>query len=221
MAGVLEAKGQLASGQDQDDIIVIPYTTYDKRLTGDKHIDNIYVSVRTSGDMDQALDEIRQILRTAHRIPQYGDDDFSIRTQDQVNEIAKSISRTVSLLMIIVASISLMVGGIGIMNIMLVSVTERTREIGIRMAIGATEKHILLQFLVEAVVLSLMGGIIGLILGITIGYAVQTFTSWAVDISAVSVIISMSFAAGVGIFFGFYPARKAASLNPIEALRFE
>ena len=155
VAGVLESKGQLASGQDQDDMIIIPYTTYDKRLTGDKNIDYIYVSVRTSQDMTTAMEEIRQILRQEHRIPAYGDDDFTIRTQEQVNEIAKSISKTVSLLMIIVASISLLVGGIGIMNIMLVSVTERTREIGIRMAIGATEKHILLQFLVEAVVLSL------------------------------------------------------------------
>ncbi|HMV26556.1 MAG TPA: ABC transporter permease [bacterium] len=221
VAGVLESKGQLASGQDQDDMIIIPYTTYDKRLTGDKNIDYIYVSVRTSQDMTTAMEEIRQILRQEHRIPAYGDDDFTIRTQEQVNEIAKSISKTVSLLMIIVASISLLVGGIGIMNIMLVSVTERTREIGIRMAIGATEKHILLQFLVEAVVLSLTGGVIGMILGVVIGYLVETFTSWAVSISMVSVVVSMSFAAGVGIFFGFYPARKAASLNPIEALRFE
>ncbi|MCK6541876.1 ABC transporter permease [bacterium] len=221
VAGVLESKGQLASGQDQDDMIIIPYTTYDKRLTGDKNIDYIYVSVRTSQDMNTAMEEIRQILRQEHRIPAYGDDDFTIRTQEQVNEIAKSISKTVSLLMIIVASISLLVGGIGIMNIMLVSVTERTREIGIRMAIGATEKHILLQFLVEAVVLSLTGGVIGMILGVVIGYLVETFTSWAVSISMVSVVVSMSFAAGVGIFFGFYPARKAASLNPIEALRFE
>ncbi len=221
VAGVLEPKGQLASGQDQDDMIIIPFSTFQKRLTGDKNMDYIYVSVRTGEDMPAAIEQIREVLRSSHRIPSYGDDDFSIRTQEQVNEIAKSISRTVSLLMIIVASISLIVGGIGIMNIMLVSVTERTREIGIRMAIGATEKHILLQFLVEAVVLSVLGGIIGLILGVTTGFLVETFTSWAVSISMTSVIISMSFATGIGIFFGFYPARKAASLNPIEALRFE
>ncbi|MBL7993750.1 ABC transporter permease [bacterium] len=221
IAGVLESKGQLASGQDQDDMIIIPYTTFQKRIIGNQDIDYIYVSVRTSQDMAAAIQEIRQIIRTAHRIPDYGDDDFQIKTQDQVNEIAKSISKTVSLLMIIVASISLVVGGIGIMNIMLVSVTERTREIGIRMAIGATEQDILLQFLVEAIVLSLMGGLIGLTLGIITGQMVETFTSWSVSISASSIFISMGFAAAIGIFFGFYPARKAASLNPIEALRYE
>ncbi len=221
VSGVLEPKGQLASGQDQDDMVIIPFTTFLKRMEGDKAMDNLFVSVRTSEDMPEAIKQIREILRSLHRIPAYGDDDFTIRTQDQVNELAKGISRIVSTLMIIVASISLVVGGIGIMNIMLVSVTERTREIGIRMAIGATEKDILFQFLVEAVVLSLLGGVIGLILGVSTGYLVQTFTTWAVSISLTSVFISMSFAGGVGIFFGFYPARKAASLNPIEALRFE
>jgi putative ABC transport system permease protein len=221
IAGVLEPKGQLASGQDQDDLIIIPYTTFQKRMIANQNIDYIYVSVRTSQDMPAAIDAIRQIIRTQHRIPQWGDDDFTLRTQEQVNEIAKSISRTVSLLMIIVASISLVVGGIGIMNIMLVSVTERTREIGIRMAIGATEQDILLQFLVEAIVLSLMGGLIGLIIGVVTGQMVETFTSWSVSISASSIFVSMGFAAGIGIFFGFYPARKAASLNPIEALRYE
>jgi putative ABC transport system permease protein len=219
--GVLEPKGQLASGQDQDDMIIMPYTTFLKRMEGDKMMDNLFLSVRTSEEMPEAIRQIREIMRSLHRIPAYGDDDFSIRTQDQVNELAKGISRIVSTLMIIVASISLVVGGIGIMNIMLVSVTERTREIGIRMAIGATERDILLQFLVEAVVLSLMGGFLGLTCGILTGYLVQTFTSWAIRISFMSVLISMSFAGGVGIFFGFYPARKAASLNPIDALRFE
>ncbi len=221
VVGVLESKGQLASGQDQDDMIIIPFTTFQKRIIGNQEIDYIYVSVRTSQDMSAAIEEIRDIIRTAHRIPTYGDDDFQIRTQEQVNEIAKSISKTVSLLMIIVASISLVVGGIGIMNIMLVSVTERTREIGIRMAIGATEQDILLQFLVEAIVLSLMGGVIGLILGVMTGQMVETFTSWSVSISAASIFVSMGFAAAIGIFFGFYPARKAAGLNPIEALRYE
>jgi putative ABC transport system permease protein len=221
VAGILEPKGQLASGQDQDDMIMMPYTTFMKRMEGDKTMDNLFVSVRTSEEMPEAIKQIREIMRSLHRIPNYGDDDFSIRTQDQVNELAKGISKIVSTLMIIVASISLVVGGIGIMNIMLVSVTERTREIGIRMAIGATERDILFQFLVEAVVLSLMGGVIGLILGVFTGFLVQTFTSWAVSISVTSVFVSMSFAGGVGIFFGFYPARKAASLNPIEALRFE
>jgi putative ABC transport system permease protein len=221
VSGVLESKGQLASGQDQDDMIIIPFTTFQKRIIGNQEIDYIYVSVRTSQDMPAAIEEIREIIRTSHRIPSYGDDDFQIRTQEQVNEIARTISKTVSLLMIIVASISLVVGGIGIMNIMLVSVTERTREIGIRMAIGATEQDILFQFLVEAIVLSLMGGVIGLILGVLTGQMVETFTSWSVSISAASIFVSMGFAAVIGIFFGFYPARKAAGLNPIEALRYE
>lgn len=219
--GVLEPKGQLASGQDQDDLIIIPYTTFQKRLNVGKELDYIYVSVRTAQDMPAAIEEIRQILRNAHRIPPWGDDDFSIRTQEQVNELAKSISKTVSILMFIVASISLVVGGIGIMNIMLVSVTERTREIGIRMAVGATERDILLQFLVEAIVLSLMGGLVGLITGILTGQILSMVTGWNVIITPLSVFISMGFSAAVGIFFGFYPARKAASLNPIEALRFE
>jgi putative ABC transport system permease protein len=221
VAGVLEAKGQLASGQDQDDMIIMPYTTFLKRMEGDKTMDNIFVSVRTSEEMPEAIRQIREIIRNLHRTPAYGDDDFTIRTQDQVNELAKSISKIVSMLMVIVASISLVVGGIGIMNIMLVSVTERTREIGIRMAIGATEKDILLQFLVESIVLSLMGGLIGLLLGTMTGYLVQALTSWAVRISFTSVFVSMGFAGGVGIFFGFYPARRAAALNPIDALRFE
>lgn len=221
VVGVLEPKGQLAGGQDQDDLIIIPFTTFLKRLTGKSELDYLYVSVRTSQDMEAAIEQIRNTLRSSHRIPAWGDDDFSIRTQDQVNEVAKSISKTVSVLMIIVASISLVVGGIGIMNIMLVSVTERTREIGIRMAIGATEQDILMQFLVEAIVLSLMGGVIGLIIGILTAQAVETFTQWSVSITGMSIIVSMSFSASVGIFFGFYPAKKAASLNPIEALRFE
>lgn len=221
ISGVLESKGQLASGQDQDDMIIIPFTTFQKRIIANQDIDYIYVSVRTSQDMPAAIEDIRDIIRTSHRIPSYGDDDFQIRTQEQVNEIARTISKTVSLLMIIVASISLVVGGIGIMNIMLVSVTERTREIGIRMAIGATEQDILFQFLVEAIVLSLMGGVIGLILGVLTGQMVEMFTSWSVSISAASIFVSMGFAAAIGIFFGFYPARKAAGLNPIEALRYE
>ncbi|NUM80337.1 ABC transporter permease [bacterium] len=221
VVGVLEPKGQLAGGQDQDDLIIIPFTTFLKRLTGKSELDYLYVSVRTSQDMNAAIEQVRNTLRSSHRIPAWGDDDFSIRTQDQVNEVAKSISKTVSVLMIIVASISLVVGGIGIMNIMLVSVTERTREIGIRMAIGATEQDILMQFLVEAIVLSLMGGVIGLIIGILTAQAVETFTQWSVSITGMSIIVSMSFSASVGIFFGFYPAKKAASLNPIEALRFE
>lgn len=221
VAGVLEPKGQLASGQDQDDMIIIPYTTFQKRLTAKKELDYIYVSIRTREDMPEAIRQIKDILRVAHRIPQWGDDDFSVRTQEQVNEIAKTISQTVSLLMLIVASISLLVGGIGIMNIMLVSVTERTREIGIRMAIGAREKDILRQFLIEAMVLSLTGGIIGMLFGVATGLLVEVFTKWSVSITGTSVMVSMGFSAAVGVFFGYYPARKASSLNPIEALRYE
>ncbi len=221
VAGVLEPKGQLAGGQDQDDMVIIPYTTFVQRLNADHDLDYLYVSVRTAQDIPAAIEQIRDILRNEHRIPQWSDDDFTIRTQEQVNELAKSISRTVSILMIIVASISLVVGGIGIMNIMLVSVTERTREIGIRMAIGATERDILLQFLVEAVVLSLVGGLIGMLLGFITAQTVESVMNWTVRITLASIIISIGFAAAVGIFFGFYPAKKAAALNPIDALRFE
>ncbi len=219
--GVLEPKGQLAGGQDQDDLIIIPLTTFLQRIDADQELSYIYVSVRTAQDIPAAIEQIRATLRAAHRIPPWGDDDFSLRTQEQVNELAKSISKTVSILMIIVASISLVVGGIGIMNIMLVSVTERTREIGIRMAIGATEKDILLQFLVEAVVLSLVGGFIGMVLGFITAQTVESVMHWTVRITMASIFVSIGFAAGVGIFFGFYPAKKAAALNPIEALRFE
>ena len=219
--GVLEEKGQLATGQDQDDLVLIPYTTFQKRILNESDVRYIYVSVRTAEDITPAIQQITSLLRSRHRLSPETDDDFTIKSQEEVNALAKSISQTVSLLMVVVASISLVVGGIGIMNIMLVSVTERTREIGIRMAIGATEKDILLQFLIESVFISLFGGIIGIIGGGITANIVESATSWPVNITLISIVVAASFSGAVGVFFGFYPARKAAQLNPIDALRFE
>jgi putative ABC transport system permease protein len=221
IVGVLEAKGQNAMGQDQDDVILAPVKTVLNRMNRVKHINQIMVSARTMDEIPLASAEIEQVLRATHSIPTGDDNDFQIRTQSEMMTRATETARTMTLLLSAIASVSLLVGGIGIMNIMLVSVTERTREIGIRMAIGARESDILMQFLIESVVLSIMGGLIGIVfaLGITWGATALFAFKTAVDIP--TIVLALVFSGAVGVFFGFYPAKKAAQLNPIEALRYE
>jgi putative ABC transport system permease protein len=219
--GVMSSKGQSAMGQDQDDTIFAPYTTVMKKLQGVTHINNVTVSA-ASGDLIQpAVDEITDLLRTRHKIVPGDADDFTVRTLEEMASLQTQTTQTMTTLLASIAGVSLLVGGIGIMNIMLVSVTERTREIGLRMAIGAKGRDVLLQFLVEAVVISLIGGCIGIGLGYGLSAAVQKFMSWPTDIPPNAIGMAFGFAAATGVFFGFYPARKAARLDPIEALRFE
>jgi putative ABC transport system permease protein len=219
--GVLKAKGQSGMGQDQDDIVIAPATTVLYRLKGGRYIDMINASAKSAKDLDAAQDEIKAILRETHRLGKTDSDDFTV--QNQV-EIIKTVTKTTSIMTVFlgaVASISLLVGGIGIMNIMLVSVTERTREIGIRMSVGARDTDILIQFLAEATALSVTGGMLGILFAVTIVYGINELTTYSALIQTKIIIISVLFSAAVGICFGFFPARKAASLNPIDALRYE
>jgi putative ABC transport system permease protein len=220
IAGVLAAKGQTASGSDSDDVVLIPYTTAATRLSGKPRIPQILASATSEGDLAAAQGEIQSILRESHKL-QGGDDDFTVRNQADLATAAESSTRVMTLLMAAIASISLLVGGIGIMNIMLVSVTERTREIGIRLAIGARGSDVLTQFLVEAIVMGVFGGIIGLAVGFGSAKLLGHFTGWETVISPLVMIGSVGFSGAVGVFFGYYPARKAAALQPIQALRYE
>ncbi len=219
--GVLKEKGESAMGNDQDDIILAPATTVLYRLKGGIYIDRIYVSALSSEKIYEAQNELTKILREMRKIETGDDDDFSIRNQAEITEMASSTAEVLKLLLGSIAAVSLVVGGIGIMNIMLVSVTERTREIGIRLSIGARERDILTQFLTEAILLSSIGGIIGIILSLLITFILNNFSSLSAVISPLIILLAFSFAGAVGVFFGFYPARKAANLNPIEALRYE
>lgn len=222
--GVLERKGQSPMGQDQDDTIYIPVTTAQKKLFGTTFpgmVRIIMVKAKGLDDLSAAEKEITELLRQRHHIGQRQDDDFTVRNLTQVMQMAEESAKVMTLLLGSVASVSLVVGGIGIMNIMLVSVTERTREIGIRMAVGAKDADILTQFLIEAVVLSVIGGVIGIATGVAATKILSTMAGWDTYISIASIILAFGFSSGIGVFFGFYPAKKASRLDPIEALRYE
>ena len=219
--GVLQTKGGNTMGQDQDDVVVAPYTTVMHLLKGSTKIDMFMASATSRATVDEAQKEIEALLRQRHRLQPGQDSDFMLRSQQEIAQTADETSRTRSVLLASAASISLLVGGIGIMNIMLVSVTERTREIGIRMAIGAKGRDILTQFLIEALALSIAGGAIGIALGIGASRFLAWKARWPIMLSPQAVALAFCFSAAIGIFFGFYPARKASLLDPIEALRYE
>jgi putative ABC transport system permease protein len=219
--GVLLAKGQSPNGQDQDDTMIIPYTTVQKKISGISWVQMIFLSTASQDAMTPAQTAIAALLRQRHHLRPGEDDDFIIRSPNEFAQAAEATSFAMTVLLGIIASISLLVGGIGIMNIMLVSVTERTREIGIRMAVGATEQDVQWQFLSEALVLSSIGGIAGIGLGIVASTLITRFVHWSTFVSPLSVVVAALFSAAVGIFFGYYPARKAARMDPIEALRYE
>ncbi len=224
VVGVLERKGQSPQGTDQDDVVFVPLRTAQRKLLGSQFLDTvgaILVQARGEDQLGEAQDEITALLNQRHRITGGKESDFTVRNLSEILAVAERSSRAMTLLLGAVASISLIVGGIGIMNIMLVSVTERTREIGIRMAVGARRQDILLQFLIEAVLLTVLGGLIGIALGAGGAAIVSHLLSWPTLISPLSITVAVLFSGAVGIFFGFYPARKAAGLNPIEALRYE
>jgi putative ABC transport system permease protein len=222
VVGTLSPKGQSAAmGDDQDDIIVIPITTLQKKITGETWLRFIMVSAVSKEASFTAQAQIESLLRDRHRIRAGTDDDFFVRNLAELAEAADATQKTLTMLLGSTAGVALIVGGIGIMNIMLVSVTERTREIGIRMAIGATDTDVQSQFLTEAVVLSCMGGLVGILFGVGVSALITNMAGWAILISPISIVAAVVFSMAVGIFFGFYPARKAARLDPIEALRYE
>lgn len=220
--GVLAKMGQNTFGQDQDDIVLAPFYTVQKRMMiSTDHIGSILASGKSELQVVDAVDQITSLLREKHKIAPSDDIDFTVRTQSELSNIFGSITKVMTILLASIAGISLLVGGIGIMNIMLVSVTERTREIGIRMAIGAKGRDVLFQFVIESILISVVGGIIGILIGILASEMVATFGGWPVVVTPVSIILSFGFSSAIGLFFGWYPARKAAALNPIDALRYE
>jgi len=226
VAGTLVPKGQSPTGQDQDDMVLLPISTAQKRVFGVNQaradsVGSLIVQARGPDSIQSAQDEMRAVLRQRHHLQPGQDDDFTIRNLEEVFQAQETSSRVMSILLAAIASVSLIVGGIGIMNIMLVSVTERTREIGLRQAVGAKTKDILMQFLVEAVTLSILGGVVGILLGVLASKLISVFAQWSTLISPGAILLAFVFSALVGVFFGFYPARKAALLDPIEALRFE
>ena len=224
--GLLDQKGQTSHGSDQDDVILIPLSTAKKKVLGasqasPRAVNSISIKIRLGEDMAEAETQVRRLLRQRHRLEPAQDDDFRLRNLTEVLETQEQSAQVMTYLLAAIASVSLLVGGIGIMNIMLVSVTERTREIGLRMAVGARGRDILLQFLVEAITLSLIGGGVGVAVGLTGSHAISYLAEWRTLVAPDAVALAFGFAAAVGIFFGFYPARKAARLDPIEALRYE
>ena len=222
VVGTFKAKGYNSWGRDQDDVIIVPYTTVQKKfLGGALHVESGLVQAVNSRATYAAEEQIRALLRQRHRLGPFEDDDFMVRNLSEIGEAAEATNRMMGGLLAVIASVSLLVGGIGIMNIMLVAVSERTREIGIRMAIGARPSHVRIQFLSESIGLCLLGGILGLLLGVAVSIGIPLWLGWPTVISINSVIISILFSAAIGIFFGYYPAHKAAALDPIEALRYE
>ncbi len=219
--GLLESKGAGMGGQNQDDRIIIPYTTAMKRITGEKYLRSVNVQIVTAARMEIAQQQITSLLRQRHRVATDRDDDFNIFNQKEIADTVSSITTVITLLLGAIAGISLLVGGIGIMNIMLVSVTERTREIGIRIAVGAQPRDIRLQFLIEAITLSLLGGIIGVLVGVGASKLVAMFANFKPIVSTASILLAFGVSTVIGVFFGFYPASKASALDPIDALRYE
>jgi putative ABC transport system permease protein len=221
IVGVLQARGQSQMGQDQDDTVLVPYTTVMKKLLATNYLSSIQVSAVSAESTDQAQEQITTLLRARHNLRAGQEDDFTVRNLSDVAESAAETSRVMTMLLGGIAAVSLLVGGIGIMNIMLVSVTERTREIGIRMAVGARSRHVQYQFLIEALILGLAGGLTGIAVGAGTSYGVSHFLNWPQLLSPMAMVGSAVFSMLIGVFFGYYPANKAAVLDPIEALRFE
>ncbi|WP_036820439.1 ABC transporter permease [Polaribacter sp. Hel1_85] len=219
--GVLEEKGENTFGQDQDDVVIAPYTTVQKRILAIDYLNQIMASAISEDDAPEAVTQVTDILRSQHKLTATEDDDFTVRSMEELISTFSSTSEMLTILLVAVASISLLIGGIGIMNIMYVSVKERTKEIGLRMAVGGKGSDILMQFLIEAILISITGGILGVILGLSATVFIEKFLNWPTSVALYSIIISFAVCALTGIFFGWYPARKASALDPITALRYE
>jgi putative ABC transport system permease protein len=224
VVGVLSAKGQSAQGSDQDDVIFVPFTTAERKVFGTMFLGSVgalFASTDRAEDLPEAVERIREVLRGRHRLQGEQHDDFTVKTQVDIGKVQEGTSQTLTMMLFSIASVSLLVGGIGIMNILLVSVTERTREIGVRMAVGARRGHVLMQFLIEAMTLSLFGGMLGIVLGVSGAKLTTVVAGWPTVISTDVIVVAFLTSLAVGLFFGLYPANKASRLNPIEALRYE